>query len=823
MSHLSKLRASFLAFCPLFAADDLLLNRIGYELTGPKTAVVRSTTGSVAATGFEIIDANGKTLMTGSASASQSVPGWGKSAFKVLDFSTISDTGRFLLKTAPGGDTAFFTVARSNLLRVAGPAVVGYFTAMRNLDAGDAKIGYFGEPARGTHDVHGGWNDATGDDGKYLSHLNYANFMNPQQIPMVAWSLLRTRLLAPATTESFKDQIFAEAAWGADYLLRVQDTAGYFYINVFREKWSLGNAKTICAWVGDSASQGNSTSDYQSAWREGGGMAIAALALAARTGVKGDYTTAQYLAGAKKGFEHLSAKKGRWADDGRENLIDHYCALLAGLELYLATEETRYLDSAGARADSIVARQKTAGWLVSDATARPFFHGVDEGLPLTALSLYVDADPVSERSVRIKQALAKSVAWYHQLTREVANPFVYPRMYAPLAPVVVTGGVSGPGNVALGKKAWATEVEGSNAAGNAFDGLADQGHRWSAYHSGLPADLAGFQATLEVDLAGNFLVSQMTIAWEGAYATSYRIKVAGADTSKWTTVATQESGKGSKETITITDSVWARYVKVECLKRALQYGGYSILEMTVTGTKEPDPVPVDPTPVPSRAQFFMPHKNETGYWWQGENARLGSMAAGLLLAGRNAGGGWNFNTTDSLSQEVVAPLEWVVGKNTANLNFMFGVNGGDFAAYNGGTNRVGGICNGITSFSDSDGTPTFNNDGGVANWRWVEQWLPHNANFLLGAAAIAHANEFPQEVGVKSTRRSHDGFRLVRRGTSIEVEANGASRWTLRSLAGRTLATAQGSTASFVAARGTWLVERLTENGTRSAKTFVVP
>jgi len=282
MSHLSKLRASFLAFCPLFAADDLLLNRIGYELTGPKTAVVRSTTGSVAATGFEIIDANGKTLMTGSASASQSVPGWGKSAFKVLDFSTISDTGRFLLKTAPGGDTAFFTVARSNLLRVAGPAVVGYFTAMRNLDAGDAKIGYFGEPARGTHDVHGGWNDATGDDGKYLSHLNYANFMNPQQIPMVAWSLLRTRLLAPATTESFKDQIFAEAAWGADYLLRVQDTAGYFYINVFREKWSLGNAKTICAWVGDSASQGNSTSDYQSAWREGGGIPIAALALAAR-------------------------------------------------------------------------------------------------------------------------------------------------------------------------------------------------------------------------------------------------------------------------------------------------------------------------------------------------------------------------------------------------------------------------------------------------------------------------------------------------------------------------------------------------------------
>ncbi|MEK7393582.1 MAG: discoidin domain-containing protein, partial [Fibrobacterota bacterium] len=792
MPNVSLLRASFLAFCPLFAADELLVNRIGYELTGPKTAVVRNAAGAVDATGFEILDAAGNPLLSGVAGPLVTVPGWGKAGYRVLDFSTISDSGVLKLVTKPTGDTASFQVRRNNLLRTAGPAVVGYFTAMRNTDVGDAKIGYYGQPARGTHDVRGGWNDATGDDGKYLSHLNYANFMNPQQIPMVAWSVMRSRLLAPATTESFKDKIASEAAWGADYLLRVQDTAGYFYINVFREKWSGGNPKTICAWVGDSASQGNPTSDYQAAWREGGGMAIAALALAARTGVKGEFEPADYLAGAQRGFEHLMAKKGRWADDGRENLIDHYCALIAGLELFLATSNPVYIVAAAERADSIVARQNPEGWFVSDATTRPFFHGVDEGLPLMALSMYVNVDPGSERSMRIQQALAKSVAWYHSLTRQVANPFVYPRMYAPLAPVVATGsGVGGPGNVALGKKAWATEVEGSNAAGNAFDGIADQGHRWSAYRSGLPSDLGGFQANLAVDLAGNFLLSQMTISWEGAYATSYAVKVAGADTSNWTTVASTETGKGGKETIEITDSVWARYVKIECRKRALQYGGYSILEMTVTGTKDADPIPVEPTKVPSRAQFFMPHRNETGYWWQGENARLGSMAAGLLMAGRNAGDGWNFNATDWLSQEVIAPLDWVVGKNTSNTNFMFGVNGGDYAAYNGGTNRVGGICNGITSVSDTNGEPVFNNDGAVANWRWVEQWLPHNANFLLGAATIAHANEFPQEVGVKRSRGAIDGFRLVRRGAVVEMAAATASTWTLRSLTGRAIATSR--------------------------------
>jgi hypothetical protein len=814
MPNFLTLRIFASAITPLFAADDLLLNHVGYEYSGPKTAIVRGSTGSVATTGFDVVNAAGRVVLTGEAGPLQTVPGWGNTGWKVLDFSALTDSGSFTLVAKPSCDTASFNVRRCNLLRTAGPAVVGFFKSMRNTDVGDHAIGYFGQDSRGTHDVYGGWNDATGDDGKYLSHLSYANTMNPQQIPMVVWSLLRTRLLAPATTESFKSELLAEAAWGADYLLRVQDPAGYFYINVF-DHWGSGDRK-ICAWTGTAAAQGTMNGDYQAAWREGGGMSIAALALAARLGISGDSGSAQYLAGARRGFEHLSTKPGLWADDGRENLIDHYCALLAATELYLATNEPRYLDAAAARADSIMNRQTANFWFVSDATTRPFYHGVDEGLPLVALWAYLEADGASVRSARVRECLAKSVAFYDYITiRQVANPFAYPRMVAPIAP---SNESTGSGNVALKKNAWATEVEAGYAASAAFDGIDDKGHRWSAYKQGLPADLSGYKASLGVDLGGNYNLSQIVLSWESAYATKYKIWVAGADSSQWTLLEQVDSGKGGRETHLLPEGTWARYVKLECLTRAMQYGGFSVQEMTIIGQKEVSATPVD---VPYKISFFMPHRNETDYWWQGENARLGSMAAGLLLAGRGMNLGWNFGK-DTLSQEVIAPLDWISGKNTANVNFVYGVGGGTYAAYNTGKNQVGGICNGITA-SDSSEVPTFNNDGGVLNWRWVEQWLPHDAWYLLGIATIAHSVEFPNSVGVQPIVRKEIPFRASRSGNWIELQSASTASWSLLSPAGRVIDRAVGSNVRFNPGSGIWIVQRQLPDGRRSSQRLVVP
>lgn len=814
MPNVFLLRTSLLVFAPLFAADQLLLNRVGYELTGPKTAVVRGEKGMVATTGFDVLDASGQVVLTGVAGPVQTVPGWGGTGWKVLDFSTLGDSGTFRLVAKPSGDTASFTVRKCNLLRTAGPAVVDFFKSMRNTDAGDRAMGYFGQDDRGKHDVFGGWKDATGDAGKYLSHLSYANFMNPQQIPMVVWSLLRTRLLAPATTEPFKSKLLSEAAWGADYLLRVQDPQGYFYINIF-DHWG-SEPRKISAWTGTAEAQGTMTSDYQAAWREGGGMSIAALALAARMGISGDSGSAQYLAGARRGFAHLSSKTARWADDGRENLIDHYCALLAATELYLATQEIQYLDSAAARADSIVNRQTADKFFVSDAGGRPFFHGVDEGLPMVAMWAYLEVDGASERAARVRLALQKSVEFYSTLTRQVANPFVYPRMYTPIASATEP---SGNGNVALGKKAWATEVESGNPASAAFDGIDDKGHRWSAYKSGLTSDLSGYHATLEVDLAGNFNLTQIVLSWEGAYATKYKLWVAGADTSNWTLLKAVDEGKGGRETHSLPEGVWARYVKIECLSRALEYGGFSIQEMTVVGQKEISNVPVK---VPGKTSFFMPHKNETNYWWQGENARLGSMAAGLLLAGRGTNSGWNFSN-DTLSEEVIGPLDWVSGKNTENVNFVYGLGGGTYAAYIGGTNHVGGICNGITATSDSDATPVFNNDGGVANWRWVEQWLPHDSWYLLGIASVAHSVEFPNSVGVKPLVRKPEGFRMSRGPGGVDLESSADASWSLLSVTGQVFDRGHGAKVHFAPGRGAWIVQCQASDGRVSSKALVIP
>src|SRR5438093_91247 len=82
-------------------------------------------------------------------------------------------------------------------------------------------------------DVHGGWFDASGDVSKYLTHLSYANYLNPQQSPMAVWAMLEaSELLRDIKSERLKNlrpRLDEEAIYGADFLVRMQDPAGYFY------------------------------------------------------------------------------------------------------------------------------------------------------------------------------------------------------------------------------------------------------------------------------------------------------------------------------------------------------------------------------------------------------------------------------------------------------------------------------------------------------------------------------------------------------------------------------------------------------------------
>ena len=106
---------------------------------------------------------------------------------------------------------------------------------------------------------------------------------------------------------------------------------GYFYMTVF-DKWSKDiEQRDLCAYENQS---GDKTEAYQAAFRQGAGIAIAALATAYRKPTGGEFSAEQYLVSAEKAYWHLVEFNPSYCDDGQENIIDEYCALIAAVELY---------------------------------------------------------------------------------------------------------------------------------------------------------------------------------------------------------------------------------------------------------------------------------------------------------------------------------------------------------------------------------------------------------------------------------------------------------------------------------------------------------
>jgi hypothetical protein len=141
-----------------------------------------------------------------------------------------------------------------------------------------------------------------------------------------------------------------------------------------------------------------------------------------------------------------------------------------------------------------------------------------------------------------------------------------------------------------------------------------------------------------------------------------------------------------------------------------------------------------------RTSFFFPHDTETAPWWQGENARLGSMAAAARLAARYFGEDKAF--ADKVRAFGRDQLNWILGlnpfdacmlhdKGRNNIPYMF------FDSYEY-TNAPGGICNGITGGytdeEDIDFGLRYAQTGKDDDWRWAEQWLPHAAWYLFAVA-----------------------------------------------------------------------------------------
>jgi len=141
-----------------------------------------------------------------------------------------------------------------------------------------------------------------------------------------------------------------------------------------------------------------------------------------------------------------------------------------------------------------------------------------------------------------------------------------------------------------------------------------------------------------------------------------------------------------------------------------------------------------------RTSFFFPHDTETAPWWQGENARLGSLATAARLAARHFEEDASFRA--KLEAYAWNQLDWILGENPFDACMLHGSGRNNprymfFESYEY-TNAPGGICNGVTSGfkneEDIDFNLSFKQTGADHDWRWGEQWLPHASWFLLAAA-----------------------------------------------------------------------------------------
>jgi len=792
--------AIFFAICAASVAfaQDILVNEVGYEQSGPKRAVIQSSA-AIAENNVQIVNNGGTAVANATVKLGPqtSVSGW-SGRYYVADFSEFKQAGKYRLKVG-SAQSPEFSIGEKILQRETGSFQVDFFNKMRNTDGGDRNLGIYGSSQ--TQNIYGGWWDATGDPGKHLSHLSYANYFNPQQIPLVVWSLLHASELQPSV---YGQATKAEAAWGADYLLRSLSTAGYFYMSVF-DSWGAGN-REICAWSGEN---GTRSAAYQSAMREGGGVSIAALARAGKAGISGDSSSAQYIAGAKRAYAHLKANPTAYQDDNTENVIDDYTGLLAATELYNATSDEQYLTDASTRVQSLLSRQSDEGWFYTvkknGANNRPFYHAADEGLPIVALARYLEiCQPENKQAIR--NAIKKNLRWYSKITYERANPFEYAKMYGEAS----SGSNPGEINLARGGIAEASRSEGSYTPNLAIDGSSTT--RWSSYQSGTEND----NQWIYIDLGDTYKVNKVILNWEAAYGKSYRIEVStsGTNNNNWTTAATitNNTSAGIKEhTFTPTN---ARYVRMFGVERGNPNGGYSLYEFEIYG----EPQEQQPS-TPHNARFFMPHKNETDYWWQGENARIASLAAAFIIGAQPADPSGKF-WADTLFGMASAQLDWILGKNPFAVTMMHGFGAKNYPNYpaaGGLANIKGGICNGITGKDGSESTPEWkpNDDGAWQNWRWIEQWLPHNAWYLIAISSLSHRidnpiipEEEPEPNPIIAKAYAGLGIQINQRAGVLYMSSQKDVVWKIHNLQGKLLFSSNSKEANWNAGnfKGTLVV-----------------
>jgi len=450
----------FKAFLPFLLLPGLLLaqpvkivtNQVGYEPGKAKKAIIVADE-KMNISQFQLVDVNTSAIaLSGQPVYTGPVDKWKHFVFWTIDFSNYTTPGKYKLQAATPGGIIYsypFTISDAVLEKATVSDVIYYFKGQRSsglFDKADHHLTLAGSDAD-TIDAHGGWYDATGDYGKHLSHLSFSNYFNPQQISFTDWSLFKTyELLSHRAGTDFRQidrRILDEAMYGADYLTRMHAKGGSFYRSVGAPgPGKLPQDRRIQPDEGnyhikvtkDQSFTGKpevkSWRSYQASYRSGGGVAIAALALASTYPVSGDYSNADYLKAAEEAFAFLERDNTLQDFDGKENIIDDYCALAAATELFRVTHNDVYQKAAERRANNLINRlaswKNYKNYWRADGRDRPFFHAADAGLPVVSLLNYYPLAS-SEMQAKIKASVKSSMEFELGITNEVNNPFGYSR------------------------------------------------------------------------------------------------------------------------------------------------------------------------------------------------------------------------------------------------------------------------------------------------------------------------------------------------------------------------------------------------------------
>ena len=233
---------------------------------------------------FFVQDAlTGSNVFMGKLGEAQDCDAWFPGRFFYrADFSACQVTGHFKLKVAAGevsGQSFDFEIGDHALAAATIPAITGFFRHQRaaspqELEA-DQHIILFG--STNTVDLRGAaGGDALGDVRQILFPPGLREFhvaAADADGGLVHGEHGGYGPLPLLDSLEAKTPLMDEAVYGADYLMRSLSPQDYFYETVFSYFKKDPEARRVVGLLANSVT----TSDYQCAYREGGGMAIAAL------------------------------------------------------------------------------------------------------------------------------------------------------------------------------------------------------------------------------------------------------------------------------------------------------------------------------------------------------------------------------------------------------------------------------------------------------------------------------------------------------------------------------------------------------------------